>query len=51
MKRYVRLADKWRNTTGSTLQLKPTAWAPLWGIQAVFCVLISDVTTIEEERR
>ena len=35
--KYVRLADKWRYTTGSTIRNKPTAWAPLWDAQAVFC--------------
>lgn len=37
-RKCVRLADKWSDTTGSTLQIKPTAWAPFLGVQAFFAL-------------
>jgi hypothetical protein len=38
----VQLADKWRKPRGARYVLKPTAWAPLWDAQAVFCVFIEN---------
>lgn len=41
VRKYVRLADKWSDTTGSTLQKKPTAWAPFFWVSRRFFALIT----------